>query len=105
LRDDGVAHQFQLLLLVLEVVLLCILVGFQPEKNLQRVIVDRLSVLSRDLVLDVLSIQTLLRDERVLLKVVSSRHSKFFSHNGDLEVVFLVGGGHIDDAFSVDVQS
>ncbi|GMS98567.1 hypothetical protein PENTCL1PPCAC_20742, partial [Pristionchus entomophagus] len=96
LLDDGIAHQFQLLLLLLEVVLLCILEGFQLEKILQRVIVDRLSVLSRDLVLDVLSIQTLLRDERVLFKGVSSRHSKFSNHNGDLEVVFLIGGGHME---------
>merc|ERR1719154_680463 len=73
LRDDGVAHALNLLLLVIELFDLGQLVGIKPLDGFVTLVSDLLHVIFRDLILHLLIIKSGLHVEAVALKTILGR--------------------------------
>merc|ERR1719193_2031302 len=132
LCDDWVAHTFHLFLLVAELLNLSKLVSIQPLDCFITLVVDLLSVILRDLVLqlfildsclhvEAVALQTILGRDSVLLLLIISLELFSIGHhalnlflgesslvisNGDL-ILFtsrLITSRHIQDTISIDIK-
>merc|ERR1719376_335085 len=130
--DDRVAYTLHLLLLVLELLNLCQLVGVKPLDSLVALVVDSLLVIVRYLVLNLLIIHGCLHVETialetilgadslllllviglVLLSIVHHSLNLFFGQTalviGDGDLILLAGAlvtsRHVQDTISVNVE-
>merc|ERR1719228_199506 len=75
LCDDGVAHTFHLFLLIAELFNLSKLVSIQPLDCFITLVIDLLSVILRDLVLQLLILDGCLHVEAVALQTILGRNS------------------------------